>query len=314
MITSEETIKIKNGLTKDRFSILKAIYDMPGIQHKELSKKLGKSPNNLSNMISKISMLEFELIRTDANGTEKYYFLTDLATQYVEQEQVTIGQFSKDDVFTHSKSAEAVIGKLINTINLFKNKCGSNWHSELTSFFNGNGSVADDTEIGKIYNDMLMQLHGCRKQDTDILQRLFDVLEDEQLSDQITKYLNEKFFYYDLLKPLLVPVRADNITRFTIIDFVFSELHPIIFPSCQDKLLPETLLTIHEHNNLLIGIMKLSNEFCKNHYSKSIAVEKWNTYFLTGEVAFYIAEKCAVLMFLHRLICPNLRPMNNSTE
>lgn len=302
-ITSDEITKIRAGLTKDRFLILKAIYETPNIQHKTLSEKLNKTPNNLSNMIEKINKMDFKLIRTEQSGTKKRYSLTAIATQYVEHELLSETQFSKTSEPIHSKFTETLITKGKKTAILLKEKCDTELYSILTSLLYEGKNVTVNIEIQKLYNDLINILCDCRKQDIDINQ-ILDALEDESSVDQITKYLDEKFIYFDFFKPLLSPGKLNIATQFQIIDIVFSELHPSIFSPYQDAELQTAALTPMEWNNLLLGVVKLSTEFINRQYSKSNAVTNWEKYYLTKELAFYIAEKCSLLVFLHRLI-PN---------
>ncbi|MBO5094729.1 MAG: winged helix-turn-helix transcriptional regulator [Lachnospiraceae bacterium] len=59
----------------DKEWILRAIYDKPGIRHKDLAEAGGKSASQLSQIISKAS--KDELISYHRLGREKYYFLMD---------------------------------------------------------------------------------------------------------------------------------------------------------------------------------------------------------------------------------------------
>ncbi len=300
-LTSDAIAKIKARLTKDWFLILKTISDTPGIQHKALCEKINKTPSNLSNMIEKINKIDLPLILTVPNGTKKCYSLTDVAAQYVEQELLSEKQSAKSREFFHSKSTETIITKAKKTINLLKENCNHDLHNIVSSLLNEEKNVTVNAEIEKLYHDLLNILCDFRKQDIDIKQ-ILDILEDESLSDQLIVYLDNKFVYFDFFKPLLTSGRMDNTTRFQIIDNVFSELHPSIFSPYQDMELSETLLTPIEWNNLLLGIVKLSKEFIDRNYSKSTAVANWETYLLNSDLAFYIAEKCSVLMFLCRLV------------
>lgn len=299
--TSDAIAKIKARLTKDWFLILKTIFDTPGIQHKVLCEKIDKTPSNLSNMIEKINKIDVPLILTAQNGTKKRYSLTDIAAQYVEQELLREKQSAKNSEFIHSKSTETIITKAKKTINLLKENCNHNLHTIVSSLLNEEKNVTVNDEIEKLYHDLLSILCDFRKQDIDIKQ-ILDILEDESLADQLTIYLDHKFVYFDFFKPLLLSGRMDSMTRLQIIDNVFSELHPSVFSSYLDVKLTKALLTPTEWNNLLLGIVKLSKEFIDRNYSKSTAVANWETYLLTRELAFYIAEKCSTLMFLCRLI------------
>lgn len=59
----------------DKEWLLRAIYDKPGIRHKDLAKEGGKSVSQLSQIISKAS--KDALISYHRLGREKYYFLMD---------------------------------------------------------------------------------------------------------------------------------------------------------------------------------------------------------------------------------------------
>lgn len=301
-LTSSDISSIKKNITKECLLVLKVIYDTPGIQQKTLSEKLNKKPNTLSNLIRKIKASKITLLQTDKRGTQHYYSLTDIAKRIVEQDLLKDTQPPESSEAAHSKNTEAITAKVVKNINLFKIECGSSMPSILDDLMNGKENPDITSEIKKIYNDLLEPLYNLRRQNDAVLQQVFDTLEDESLADQFRKYLNKKFIYFDFLKPLLASATLDNITRFKIIDNIFSEIHPSIFVPYQTEEWLEPQLTSGEHNNLLLGILKLSNEFLDNHYSKSTAVMKWKAYFISEELAFYIAEKCSVLMYLHRIV------------
>lgn len=304
-LTEDDINMIRSKLTEDRFSILKAIYDTPRIQHKTLCERLDKSPSNISNMIRRIATIGYDLVLTSKNGTEKYYSLTPIAIQYVEHELLTSGHghSSQNRESDQSSSAETLAAKALEMLDLFKEKCGISWRSTLYDLLTEK-DITSNPEIQNIYNKLSTILYKCRMQNTDALQKIFDMLEDmedEELIGQIRNHLDTKFLFFDLLNPLLILERPNSTASFKIIDEVFSELHPLVFTPLQHEKLSETVLTSGEYNNLMIGIIKLTSEFVKKRYSKSNAVSIWkSTYFLTEELAFYIAEKCSFLMILYR--------------
>lgn len=299
-LTPIANTKIRTILTDGRFAILKVIYDNPNIQHKTLCEKINKSANNLSNILKKINSADPNLILTVKNGTEKYYSLTPIARQYVEQEFTTYENSSQNSASIHVKYVETFVTNTLEALSRFKEKCGINWRTTLYGLLNEK-NVTSDIEIKEIYRDLLNILYQCRMQNNDALQKIFDMLEDEDLINQIKNHLNAKFFYFDYLKPLLTFEKPNSTAPFKMIDNIFSELHPLVFPPNQYEEIQKPILASEEYNNLLIGIIKLTSEFINKDYSKSDAVSTWQSaYFLTEELAFYIAEKCSFLTLLHR--------------
>lgn len=294
-LTSVNRTKIRAHLTDERIVILKAIYDNPRIQHKALCEQLNKSANNLSNMLKRINPEDIKLILPSKNGTEKYYSLTPIAKQYVEQEILTYESSLQNNASIHAYT-ETFVTNAREALERFKEKCDVNWQAKLYDLLN-EGNAANNIEFEKMSNI----LYECRMQNTDALQQIFDMLEDEKLINQIKNHLNTKFFYFDCLKPLLTFEKPNSTASFKMIDKLFSELHPLLFSPNQYEEIQKPILTPEEYNNLLICIIKLISEFINKNYSKSDAVSAWHSaYFLTEELSFYIAEKCSFLVFLHR--------------
>lgn len=297
-LTSEDAIKIRNSLTQDQFLILKTIYDEPGIQHKLLAEKLKKSPNNLSNMLKKIKDTEIQLISISVKGTKKHYYLTTIAKQFLEQELFTTKislEFGESGCF---KSAGTIVEETLKKLEVFKKKAGSEWLFTLYNLLSEKNEGVSD-EIQAIYKELSDIFCRCKIQSNDALQKVFDSLENEQLVDLIKNHLGKKLSYFYLLEPLINLEKKGGTILFEIIDSVFSELHPLAFPTQTNKIPQELLLSSEEYNNILLGVVKLSSEFIKEHHTKRKAVSYWKSaYFLSENLTFYIAEKCSFLMVL----------------
>lgn len=308
-LTSADIAHIKNGLTDDRFAILKAIYDTPDIQHKALCEKLNKKPNNLSNMLGKIDDIKVELIVTTKIGAEKYYTLTPAAKQYVEQELIMAKQVSEDTVSDH-RYVDPVITEASETLDLFKIKCGPMWNATLYALLSGNNVLLNE-EQQQIYHNLLNSFYACQKKSAEAIQQIYDSLEDEKLISAVKGHLHTKFFHFNNVKPIVTP-SVSNITHsFEMIDDVFFELHPLVFVkperfhSAEHVNSSRQTLSTEQYHNLLLSIAKLYFEFTNNQYTKRKAVSNWVTeYFLDETIAFYIAEKCSFLTCFHGLHKP----------
>lgn len=303
-LTQEDILEIRSKLTRDGVLILKKIYETPYIQHKTLYEVLNKTTNNLSNMIKKINDIKIDHIKiSDAEPTfitykkqetKKFYFLTNIGKQYVEWDLLQTEQSAKSHEDTGFRKNESAVKQTLDTLELFKKESDERWHFILYDLLRGKTENIQNNILA-IYEKLMTDFCQCHIQKNNALQEILETLDDKQLTDQIQSYLSKRLYYYYHLEPLF---SLNDTESYKIIDAIFSEMYPMIFSSEQNIDQPfMSSLSLEKYDNALVGIVKLSAEFIKEHYTKDDAVKKWHSfYFLNAALAFYVAEKCFMII------------------
>lgn len=300
-LSDEMVGKIRKILKRDGGLILKKIYEMPGINHKTLGEELNKNKNNLSNMLKHIKDSKISLIVIENQGTQKHYFLTALAQEYVEQEILSGAQNAAQSHKTNYDAPPAdkdIVQKTLDSLELFKREAQENnydWKLTLNDLMSEKKETIS-AGVKAAYVELTKLLYQCKIEDGDALSRIFESLENSFLAGLFKSYLDKKFYYYDGLKQLSSLHSSNSTAAYKVINNIFSVLYPFVFfPDSNSEKEPNELVP-QEYDDILVYIAKLSAEFYNKRYTSDSAVKQWHaSYFLDETLAFHIAEKCLTL-------------------
>lgn len=112
--------ELNRTLTKSHREILNVLHSSPNLTPKSLSARLGKSPNSLSNMLSRINEINPHLIHDEKVGREKQLRLGTIGIAYLEAQESSSDKPKKILKFSNSARDEALKNALL-SLNNFKN-------------------------------------------------------------------------------------------------------------------------------------------------------------------------------------------------
>ncbi len=79
-----ERQKIDDFLSRKRKDVMNALYPDKRVSHKELAKKVSTSTASLSNILWKFENFDYQLLDSESEGRNRYYFLSDLGREYMD--------------------------------------------------------------------------------------------------------------------------------------------------------------------------------------------------------------------------------------
>lgn len=298
-LTQDMIISLRTNLTWASSLLLQTVYSNPGIQHKTLCTALSMSTSGLSNLITKIQNIDVPLIHIEKNGRSKYYTLTHIAKQYVEQELAVNNITAKIHTFSPTNYTDSLITEALDNLEIFKKNAGSEWEFLLYNLCNHIQFETAD-RVKDSYQNFLQSLCTLQVQNKDALHQILDNIGNRALNQHIEKCIDEKLYYFYLLEPLFKVEKNDISAAFKIVDHVFVELYPLNFRFQYNELFSEgKLISDEQYRDIFYCIAKMASEYLTRGYNKSDALSDWQTvYFSNNTSLLYIAEKCSVLSFL----------------
>lgn len=300
---SLDTIKYLNAsLSKLSVTILKELYVSPKIQQKTLAANIHTSPSSLSNILSKLEIIQPQLIESKRVGRSKYYSLTEIAELYVVQE--LLPKTSKIHPFTPPQQADLTTDTL-NILYLFQKTAGQDWEILFDDMLSKNTqSTINNSELQDLYMDFMNNITQLRTlQQTSSIHEIEAVLGNNILIKRLENHLNNTLTNFFIMEPLFKISKQNFEMAIQSIDYIFAEIFPDSFHKLTVSLaVPiDTLFSEQEYLRIFREFLKMSNEF--NHYQgdKQKAIEDWKYKYCSTDLCLtYIAEKCYLIYALNQ--------------
>lgn len=301
-LTSELERYYNTALTKPDIDILKELYHSPQIQHKVLATNLNTSTNSLSNRFNRLAYIQPPLIITERIGRTKYYSLTETARAFVEH------QFPPKNNLVHkfvtTTQDNALLNDTLNILNRFQQVIGTEWDVYMDDILSGNVLLdkKDDEsdEIRMLYEDFIInlkKLYAFGK--NSCIQDVYNTLNQNVLIHRLKEFLDKELTHYRSLESLFELERQDFEKAFLLIDYVFTQINPIIFrPYDSMQPIQSLMLSTEQINSVTCAILSMVNEFRDYNGNTALAINHWKeTYLTTSAALYHIADKCYTIYY-----------------
>lgn len=283
--------QLNNSLTKTCKCILNVLYEHPGLQQKELCSAINTTKSSLSNLLARIESITPPLLSVEKNGRTKLYSLTPIANAYVRQ-ILQPNDIPKIRSFSDSHYSGDLLGKVIQSLNEFKQEAGDDWDIFLDEFLtDASNNPNAPSLLSYRFNTFINNVKQLKMYGKDAaLNKLYEILNQNILKRRIEKYLEQALLDFFKLKPLLeLEIRSQH-TAFELVDDIFKN---IARHNSASEVIPNTsFVTKEDYYNLYRIINQLITDAQAKSMSKTEAIEYWqNTFCSTNIILFYIAEK-----------------------
>lgn len=297
LLTKEVILMLNASLSKQGTAILKALYESPEIQQKNLAVNIHTSAASLSNIISKMEAIQPSLLKSERIGRSKFYSLTDTAIAYVESELLPKEKPASPKIrpFNSSSLEDALINETIHFFERFQNAAGREWFMILDDLLSG---IMELNQLsGELYDgymrfmESLIQLRIQQK--SIAIRRVYDVVNNNILIKRLERYLDRELKELYVLEPLFDLEKEDFERACALIDYIFCELRPMIFGSAGILYLEEYSITVEQYYAIHHQISSMINQFLEFHGDKTKAVAYWKEEFHAYNASLrYIASNC----------------------
>lgn len=305
LLTKEVVLTLNALLSRQGIAVLKALYQSPGIQQKNLAVNIHTSPASLSNIISKLEAIQPDLLKSERIGRSKFYSLTDTAAAYVESELLKDEKPVSPKIrpFNSSSLEDAMTNETIHFFELFQDAAGKEWFMVLDDLLSG---IMDINELSdELYNrymefaESLIQLRIQQK--STAIRKVYDVIDNNILIKRLERYLDNELKDLYVLEPLFDLEKEDFEKACVLIDHIFSELRPVIFGAAGSLQLEELAITINQYYAIHHQISNMINEFQSFDGNKTKAVAYWKEKFHAYNASLqYIASNCHTIYIVEQ--------------
>lgn len=299
VLTKENIITLRTLLSKQGNAILKALYESPEMQQKNLAVSIHTSPASLSNIINKLETIEPRLLKGERIGRSKFYSLTDTAIKYVESELLPkedpVTPKPKIHHFDSSSYEESLTDETLHYLNLFQQTAGNEWFMVLDDLLSGITDVNKTSdELYDRYKDFMESLTRLRiQQKNTAIRKIYDVIDNQILIKRLSQYLDEELKDLYVLEPLFDLEKQDSEQAHVLIDYIFFDLRPSIFVPADTIQLETFSITTEQYYAIHYQISKMINEFRTLGGNKTKAVMKWKDRFHSYNASLHhIASNC----------------------
>lgn len=302
LLTPELARYYNATLTKPDIDILKELLHSPQTQHKILATNLHTSTNSLSNRFNRLESIQPALIMSERIGRTKYYSLTEIGQTFVEQQFPPKSNLIR--TFTKTAQDDALLNDTLKILARFQQAVGAEWDVLMDDILSGkaipNEKDVENDEIITLYEDFitnLKNLHVLGK--TSCIQNVYNTLSQNVLVHRLKEFLDNEMNDYHALEPLFRLERQNFEEAFLLIDYVFTQINPIIFkPFDNMQSIQNLMLTKEQINNIICSILSMVNEFRAYKGNTALAVKHWKeTYLTTGAALYHIADKCYTIYY-----------------
>lgn len=290
---SEQTGSLDKILTKNGKLLLQALYEHPGLSHKELYECLDTSASSLSNLISKIEQITPKLLEVQKRGRNSYYSLSPAACDYVKQELIDNGT-KKIRQFHSTLYTDTAFEQAFSALKDFQQASGNDWDLKLDELLNGNAVWVDPKLYGLFHtfseNIILIRKSG----NIDVLKKIYDTVKQTILIKRIQNYLDKQLLSYYQLEALFNLETTNLQSAMELVDEIFyylakCDFKPISIPYINSSISSE------EAYGLTKCLCQMKEEFDHLYQGRNKAqvVHDWKQKYQSDSILlFYIAEKC----------------------
>lgn len=296
--------ELNRTLTKSHREILNVLHSSPNLTPKSLSARLGKSPNSLSNMLSRINEINPHLIHDEKVGREKQLRLGTIGIAYLEAQESSSDKPKKILKFSNSARDEALKNALL-SLNNFKKCDPDNWLLKLDDCLTDHMNIDENPLLYTAYNKFIDNIRTLRIKGYLItLQTIYDHLNNEIIVKRIQETLDQLLNHFYQLETLFNLTNEKPQIAFEIIDDMFLKIFPDVWGGLPtvSSIPHKNLFPEATYASTYYQISNMVHTAVLNHWEKNQAIEQWEKSYCTSNVIFYyIAEKCKTIQTIQSI-------------